>query len=312
MARFLIALLLLLPQETLRIKVSLVTVGARVTDSRGRAVLNLKEADFSVFDDGVPQKIEFFTSEEQPITLGILLDRSFSMSYNAKLDRAKEAARALVRSAHAGSEYFYFTFDDQVHLASDFTTDPERVQTSIQQTALGGGTSLYDAVVEGIATRNRAQLPRQALVIISDGADMHSKHELAETMRIVREAETQIYTIGYFGPEEDRLFRRSGPKIALSDDRMIDNPRDVLKDIAKESGAESFFPRNDAELAKAIDDITNDLRTQYTLAFYPQPEGREGYHSLRVTVRGKYNVRARPGYGTLQMEPAVVRRANSR
>jgi Ca-activated chloride channel family protein len=322
MTRFLIAMLLLFSQETLgvklqetlRVKVSLVTVGARVTDSRGRPVLGLKEQDFAVFDDGVEQKIDFFSSEEQPITLGILLDRSFSMSYNAKLERAKESARALVRATHSGSEYFYYTFDDQVRLAADFTSDPERMQAAIQQTALGGGTSLYDAVVEGIAMCSRAQLPRQAIVIISDGADMHSKHELQETMRIVRESEMQIYTIGYFGPEEDRLFRRSGPKIQLSDDRTIDNPRDVLQRIAKESGAESFFPRNDAELAKAVDDITNDLRTQYTLAFYPQPENREGnYHQLRVTVRtGRYNVRSRPGYGTLQLEPAVARRANSR
>src|SRR5215475_13011717 len=111
-----------MPQDTLRVKVSLVTVGVRVTDSRGRSALNLKAQDFSVFDDGVEQKIEFFSSEEQPITLGILMDRSFSMSYNNKLQRAKEAARALVRAAHQGSEYFYFTFDDQVRLASDFTT----------------------------------------------------------------------------------------------------------------------------------------------------------------------------------------------
>src|SRR6266850_7429122 len=119
MTRVLIALLLLLPQETLQVKVSLVTVGVRVTDSRGRNVLGLKAQDFSIYDDGALQKIEFFSSEEQPITLGILLDRSFSMSYNDKLQRAKEAARALVRAAHKNSEYFYFTFDDQVRLASD-------------------------------------------------------------------------------------------------------------------------------------------------------------------------------------------------
>src|SRR5262245_22766500 len=127
MAKLLIALLLLIPQETLRVKVSLVTVGARVTDSRGRNVLGLKAKDFSIFDDGAAQNIEFFSDQEQPITLGILLDRSFSLSYNSKLERAKDAARALVRSAHDGSEYFYFAFDDQVRLLSDFTTDREKV-----------------------------------------------------------------------------------------------------------------------------------------------------------------------------------------
>jgi Ca-activated chloride channel homolog len=314
MNKILIGLLLLVTQDTLRVKVSLVTVGVRVTDSRGRNVLGLKAQDFSIFDDGIARNIEFFSSEEQPITLGILLDRSFSMSYNRKLERAKEAAGALIRSAHEGSEYFYFAFDDQVRLQSDFTTDRERVHSAIQRTDLGDGTSLYDAIVDGLALCSRAQLPRQALVIISDGADQHSRHELQETMRIVRESEMQIYTIGYFAPEEDKLYRSSGQRVALAGGRMIDNPRQVLEKIARESGAESFFPRSDAELSKVVDEITNDLRTQYTLAFYPQSEDRESrYHQLRVIIRGgHYNVRARPGYGTPELQPAVVRRANSR
>src|SRR5215831_20457656 len=146
MNRLLIGLLLLIPQDTLQVKVSLVTVGVRVTDSRGRNVAGLKAEDFSVFDDGVAQKIEFFSNEEQPITLGILLDHSFSMSYNAKLDRAKEAAVALVRSARDGSEYFYLPFDDHVKLQADLTSDPHQVETAIAATTLGGGTALYDAV----------------------------------------------------------------------------------------------------------------------------------------------------------------------
>jgi len=314
MNRILMAVLLFVAQDTtLRVKVSLVTVGTRVTDSHGRSVLGLKAQDFSVFDDGVLQNTEFFSGEEQPITLGILLDHSLSMSVNRKLDRAKEAARALIRSAHEGSEYFAFAFDDQVKLVSDFTNDRVRVESAIEQTTLGQGTSLYDAIVEGLAFCNRAQLPRQALIIISDGADMHSRHELQETMQIVRESEMQIYTIGYFDRDEDKLFRASGPKVKVVDGRTIDNPRDVLTKIARESGADSYFPRSDAELTKAVEEITNDLRTQYTLAFYPQSETTESrYHQLRVTVRGRYNVRARPGYGTAELQPAVVRRANSR
>ena len=122
--RIAIALLLLGAQEPLRVKVSLVTVGVRVTDSLGRDVRGLNGRDFSVFDDGVAQKIVFFSSEEQPLTLGILLDRSDSMSYNEKLQRAKEAARTLVTPAYRGSEYFYVTFDGRVRLDADLTTDP--------------------------------------------------------------------------------------------------------------------------------------------------------------------------------------------
>jgi Ca-activated chloride channel family protein len=314
MTRILIILLLLIPQETLRVKVSLVTVGVRVMDSRGRSVTGLKMSDFSIFDDASPQRIEFFSDEEQPITLGILVDRSFSMSYNDKLQRAKDAAQALLRAAHEGSEYFYIPFDDQVQVGSDFTTDRQRIAAAIDRTRLGGGTSLYDAVVQAISMCGQTQLARQAIIVISDGADQHSKRELQETMRIVRESEMQIYTIGYYGPEEERLFRMAGPKVEMADGRTIDNPRTVLEKIAKESGAVSFFPRSDAELTKAIEEIANDLRTQYTLSFYPQAVDAENrYHQLRVTVQNpKYRVRARPGYGTVQVEPAITRQANSR
>ncbi|HEY2381267.1 MAG TPA: VWA domain-containing protein [Terriglobia bacterium] len=311
MYRLLVTLLLLIPQDTLQVKVSLVSVGVRVTDSRGRSITGLKAQDFTVFDDGSPQKIEFFSGEDQPVTMGILLDHSFSMSYNAKLDRAKEAAQALVRAAHQGSEYFYFPFDENVTLAADFTNDPEQVQSAIRQTAIGGGTSLYDAVIQGVTFTSKARLPRQVLVIISDGADQHSKHRLKEALDAVRESEIQIYTIGYFDVEEERQFRLA-PTVTLADGREIDNPRIVLEKLAQESGGAAFFPRTDAELVRAVDDITNDVRTQYTLAFYPGSSASERYHQLKVAVRGgRYTVRARPGYGTRPITPTPERRDNS-
>ena len=183
--------LLLLAQEqtqTLKVKVSLVTVGVRVTDSRGRDVRGLKAGDFTVYEDGVAQKVEFFSSEEQPITLGILLDRSHSMDENSKLERAKEAARSLVDAGRVGSEFFYVTFDDRVKLAADLNTDRTQIQAAIEATSLGGGTSLYDAILEGLGLCSRAQLARQVLVVISDGYDQHSAHFLGEVIRIVQES----------------------------------------------------------------------------------------------------------------------------
>ena len=299
MNRILIVLLLLIPQDTLKVSVNLVTVGVRVTDSRGRDVRGLKAENFSIVDDGVPQKIEFFSSDEQSIALGILLDRSFSMSYNAKLDRAKEAALALVRATHAGSEFFFFAFDDLVPNAADVTADRRRIESAIELTSIGGGTSLYDAILQGLSLYSRSQLPRQALVIISDGADQHSTHKLEEVIHAVRESETQVFTIGYFGAEEEKLFRSPDKKLKLLDGRVIDNPRVVLEQLARDSGAESFFPQSDLALTRAVEKIADDLRMQYTAAFYPSSVRENHYHELRVRVRGgRYDVRARPGYGT--------------
>jgi Ca-activated chloride channel family protein len=310
MSRLLVGLLLLISQDTLQVKVSLVSVGVRVTDSRDRSVLGLKAGDFSVFDNGVAQKIEFFSSDEQPVTMGILVDHSSSMSSNAKLDRAKEAARDLVHATHEGSEYFYIAFDENVRLAADFTTDRDKIDSAIQQTGLGGGTSLYDAIVQGLTLCRTARLPRQVLVIISDGADQHSHYELRQIMSLIRESEVQVYTIGYFDENEERQYRAADRSIQLVDGREIDNPRRVLNDIAPESGGVAFFPKSDTDLARAVDEIKNDLRSQYTLAFYPPSAASEGgYHQLRVTVRGgRYSIRARPGYGTADIPIAPARK----
>jgi Ca-activated chloride channel family protein len=310
MNRLLIGLLLLISQDTLQVKVSLVSVGVSVTDSRGRSLAGLHAADFSVFDNGVPQKIEFFSSEEQPITLGILLDHSSSMASNAKLDRAKEAAQAVLRATHEGSEYFYIAFDHNATLAADFTSDRQAVDEAIQQTELGGGTSLYDAIVQGVALSHKSRLSRQALVIISDGADTHSYHQLQQVVNLVRESEMQIYTIGYFDRTEERRYRTEEKTIPMTDGREMDNPRLVLTGIARDSGGMSFFPKSDAELAKAVEEIATDIRTQYTVAFYPQfPDAQTGYHELRVIVRGgRYTIRARPGYGAIETALAAPTR----
>ena len=123
---------------------------------------------------------------------------------------------------------------------------------------------------------------------------------MRETIRFVRQSEIQIFTIGYFSREEEQLFRTSKATMMRIDGKELDNPRIALEEVAEESGADFFFPRSDKELSEAVAEISKDLRTQYTIAFYPRVQDRENqYHDLRVTVRGdNYRVRARPGYGT--------------
>jgi len=300
MTAFAALLLLVTLQQVIRVDVSLVTVGVRITDSRGRDVGGLKAKDFSIYEDGVQRDITFFSNEPQAITLGIVVDRSSSMAYGNKLDRAKDAARALVNDAREGSEFFYIEFDELVNVGVGFTSDRQNVMSAIQRTALGGGTSLYEAILKGLALSDGAQLPRRALVLISDGADQHSTQRLSETIRRVRESEIQVFTIGYFSKEEEQLFRTSTAKIMRIDGKELDNPRIALEKVAEDSGAAFFFPQSDKELAQAVAQISEDLRTQYTLAFYPRFQDRENrYHELRVTVRNSsYKVRSRPGYGT--------------
>jgi Ca-activated chloride channel family protein len=292
------ALMALVLQQTIRLDVSLVTVGARVTDSRGRDVRGLKAEDFVVTEDGVPQRISFFSDEPQAITLGIVFDRSSSMEANQKIDRAKDAAQALVKVARDGSEFFFIGFNEKVRVVTDFTFDRQEVLSAVAKTEPDGSTSLYDAILEGLTMGSRARLPRQVLVIISDGADQHSTHELREIIDIVRDSATQIYTIGYFSKEEEQLFRSSAEKFSLTNGAEVDNPRLALRRIAEESGALSFFPRSDEELVKAVAQISEDLVTQYSLGFSPPAGDDKTYRQLNVNIKGdRYQIRSRPGYG---------------
>jgi len=285
------------PQATtLRVSVSLVTVGVRVVDAKGRQVSGLHAADFALSEDGVAQRIEFFSSEEQPVSLGILLDRSDSMEPEGKLGRAKIAAQLLVDACHRESEYLYAPFDAAWHLGK-FIEDREQVRREIGQTSLGAGTSLYDAVLAALSRCKYAKYGRQALILITDGADQHSSHTLDDVVSAVQESQVQIFAVGYFSSLEDRIFRSSGRLVTLVGGMPVDNPRIVFERLAKESGAEAFFPGSDKELQSAVEQISKDLATQYTLAYYPSNPAPDGhYRRIQVKVRSGLRVRARPGY----------------
>ncbi len=283
---------------TLRVEVSLVTVGVRVTDSKGGEVPGRHLDDFKLYEDGIAQQIAMFSSEEQPISLCILLDRSDSMAAGNKLEKAKSAARLLVDTGHPETEYLYLTFDYAPEARAELTRDRESVKREIAATSLGGGTRLYDAILYALEHCKRARYGRQALVVITDGADQHSTHTLDELIHALQESQAQLYTIGYFSMREDEIFSLSQSKVILADGEQIDNPRLVFKRLATESGAESFFPRSDTELQSAVDRISKDLRTQYTLAYYPSNRARDNhYRRIRVRLRPKgLRVRARQGY----------------
>jgi hypothetical protein len=218
----------------------------------------------------------------------------------------------MVQASVEGSEFFYIDFDERVRVIAPFTSDKNQLESAIAQTLADGGTSLYDALIDGIELAGESRLARQALVVISDGADQHSSHQLQELIEIVRESNLQVYTIGYFANEEARLMRGSNQKISLINGEEVDNPRLALERIAEESGAASFFPRSDEELQKAVKAIVDDMRTQYTVSFYPKSLTRdEGYHTLRVTLQGgTYTVRTRPGYGTRDFGPGNTRQGD--
>jgi Ca-activated chloride channel homolog len=284
---------------TLRVEVSLVTVGVRVTDGFGREVTDLDVSNFRVYEDGVAQPIAFFSAEEQPISAGILLDRSDSM-LGTKFDLAKSAAQLILGTLRSGSEYLYMPFDASWDSRAAFSDNRDSVKTRIAETTLGAGTAFYDAVVAAAQRCRTARNGRQVLVVITDGGDQHSSHSLDELVRTLQESQVQLYAIGYFSPQERNAFSTGVRSYSVLGFKIMDNPMLVFRRLAAETGAEAFFPKSDKELESAAEKIAKDLRTQYTIAYYPPAAASQNprYRRVQVKIQGRtgLKVRARRGY----------------
>ncbi len=243
------------------------SIAVEVTDHQGRDIRGLTAADFTLFEDGRPQKIAFFGAEEQPISLAVLVDSSTSMRSGNKLERVQETLPPLLRGNLPGDEIYFAQFTDRVFPVQPLTGD-ERMHAPFRQVDNRAGTAFYDALASALCTLRGARNLRQAVVVITDGADQHSRLSLDELIQTARASRPQIFTIGYFDDHEAEIFRDSGKVVTLVNSHDIDNPLRAFERISKETGAESFFPANQHDLEKALARILGILRAQYTLAYH--------------------------------------------
>lgn len=223
-------------QQTLRVNVNLVTVGVYVTDRKNRAIQGLTTTDFSIYEDEKLQKASFFSAAQQPVSLALLVDRNGRMGSTGKFDDAKKAVLTLVEASHSDTEISYLPYHHEAVPVIGPVTDRERVKAAIATSmSENAGTSLYDPIIEALDHLSKANLPRQVLVVISERADQHSRHNLEELIRAVQASLAQIYLIGYFDSEEDQVFQSSGKTVRLLTGKEVDNPRYVFKRLAEES-----------------------------------------------------------------------------
>jgi len=291
---------------TFRADVDLASVSVRVTDRKDNEIHGLTADRFALYENGLPQKISFFAAEEEPVSLGILLDVSSSMASTGKLDNAKEALSRLIGAMRPEDEMFYLRFHRQVDKIVDFTSDPHRILQAIAKTGVTqDGTSLYDAVARALCYMRGAHRRKRALLVVTDGADQHSHRSLEELIPIVQASQAQVFIIGYFGKEEYEWYRGSrNKKVTLVTNREIDNPVMVFKRLADESGAESFFPSSPAKLQEAVDAVAHQLRAQYTLAYYPKANAGD-FRRIQVKVaQPGTRVRTRRGFGGVESATA--------
>jgi Ca-activated chloride channel homolog len=270
----------------IRSKVDLVLVPVTVTDPMNRLVTGLDKENFQVFEGKEQQEVRNFSSEDAPVSLGIIFDMSGSMS--SKIERAREAVGEFFKTANPQDEFFLIAFADKPQEVSDFTQSVDDLQGKLIYTIPKGRTALLDAIYLGISKMREAKYPKKALLIISDGGDNHSRYTEGEIKSLVKEADVMIYSIGiydhYFQTEEERL----GPAL--------------LSDISDLSGGRSFTIDNPNDLADVATKIGIELRNQYVLGYRPKNPGHDGkWHKIRVKLlppKGlpPLHVYARTGY----------------
>jgi Ca-activated chloride channel family protein len=305
--------------------VELINVTATVSDVNGRFVAGLRQDDFLVYEDDQPQSVTHFSSEQVPVSLGIALDTSQSMS-GEKIHEARSAIDKLLEAlAEPQDEFFLYRFSSRPVLIQDWTAERSAISRALSGAVPTGQTALYDAVTEAIPLAQQGRNQKKALVVISDGNDTSSRHTLGEVRRRIRESETLVYAIGVdcdgqplsrsplhqrrrpvpipfpFPPGGGRG-RPTWPPPSPSgrgDFQRCSDPVDVtaLRDITDDSGGRTAIIHDPRDLNPATTSVADELSKQYYLG-YPASGKKDGqWHAIRVEVRNhNYRVRARRGY----------------
>ena len=209
----------------IRVDVNLVLVPATVTDPMNRLVTGLEKENFEVYDNNVGQVIKSFSTEDAPVTIGIIFDLSGSM--NSKFQRARKALSEFLRTSNPLDEFFVVGFNDRPAVIVDYTSDVDDVEARMVMLKPENRTALIDAIYLGVDKLKQAKYERKALLIISDGGDNRSRYTEGELRRVVRESDVQIYSIGIFDQYAPTTGRADGADSAeryLRDDGRADVP----------------------------------------------------------------------------------------
>jgi VWFA-related protein len=284
--------------QTIKSQVTLVNLFATVRDKNKRIVGDLKQEDFKVQEDNQDQKISFFSKEVAlPITLALLLDTSGSEQ--DMLGAIQEAGSAFLhRILRKGDEALVMSFDSDVDLLSDFTDNRAQLDRAVRRArinipsggSIGGnpgpigsrqitGTALYDAIYLACSEKLNTEAGRKAIVIVTDAQDEGSKVKLEEAIEAAQRTDTVIH-------------------ILLVADPRFGGNASVAHKLAEETGGRMIAVRSEKKLLEAFDEISEELRSQYTLGYYPTNTARDGkFRKIKVeTNNHDLKVLTRKGY----------------
>jgi Ca-activated chloride channel family protein len=306
---------------TFRSGVELINVTTTVTDEDGRFVSGLRKEDFTVYEDGARQEITQFSNERVPVSLGIVLDTSGSMT-SEKMSSARSAIdRFIYDLLGKDDQLFFMEFANRPDLVQDWTTDRRAISRAVARVNAAGGTAMYDAIADAVPLANEGTHPKKALLVISDGNDTNSSISVGELRQLIRESEVLVYALGVDGTATTF---RSGPTIQVplpiplpipgrrrpggfppiigggggnqraAAERV--NP-DALRQITDDTGGRTEIVRGFGDLDNATARIADELSKQYYLGYVSTGKKDGRWHAIRVDVKDRQlSVRARRGY----------------
>ena len=294
-------------QTTIPVTVNLVDVLFTVLDRRNKLVPDLGKQDFKVLDDNIPQDIRYFSRQSDlPLRIGMLMDTSNSIRDRLKFEQ--DAANNFLFSVlrRNKDQAFVMTFDDEPQLLQGFTGDTGSLRDHILRTRAGGGTAVYDAIYDACTTQlnhpprpagDQPDVVRRVMILISDGEDNLSTHTRAEAIEMAQRTSVVIYTIStstqWVTLDDPSKERTGNRKYHLTGGDKI------LQDLADETGGRAFYPYHVDDLDQSFQDIGEELRNQYSIAYNPTNHSLDGrYHNIKIDVPDHkgYQVRARRGY----------------
>ena len=271
--------------------VDLVVLHVTVADERGEFVPDLKEGNFRVFEQNIEQRISFFSREDVPVTMGLVIDNSGSM--REKREQVNAAAMTFVRTSNPQDEAFVVNFNDEYYLDTegDFTSDQRNLDEALSRIDTRGSTALYDAVIGSLAHIKKGHKDKRVILLVTDGDDDASQKTFEDTIKAAEQSNATIYTIGVFS-DDDRQHEK----------RMVRHSKKILTELAEATGGQAYFPDNLSEVTPICQQVAREIRNQYTIGYYPTNSAKDGtFRPVQLKVippsgRGRLSVRTRTGY----------------
>ena len=309
--------------------VELVNVTATVSDDNGHFVPSLTKDDFAVFEDGAPQEIAQFSNERVPVSLGILLDTSGSMTPE-KMSSARSAIdRFIYDLLGKDDELFFMQFASVPDLLQGWTYDRRAISRAVGQVTAAGGTAMYDAIAQALPIAADGRNQKKAILVISDGNDTNSRTSVTQLRSMIRESEVMVYALGVDGNDVQTYTPQprqpSGPRFPIPIPRggrgrwpgfpiapQIGFPpigggwgrtgnehvnENALRAVTDDTGGRTEIVRGFGDLGNATQRLADELSQQYYIGYNNGGKKDGKWHTIRVDIRNRhYTVRARKGY----------------